>query len=56
MRLSTLHLNNANIEACISESLSALKHFEEYDTLSESKGILTEGYKIKTFEVLSRAY
>jgi hypothetical protein len=36
--------------------LQAIRQFEEYDKRSGSGGMLTEGYKIKTFEVLSRAY
>jgi hypothetical protein len=49
MRLAALNLNSGSIEACIEGSLQAIKQFEEYDKRSGSAGMLTEGYKIKTF-------
>ena len=56
MRLAALQLNSGTVEACIEGSLHAIRQFEEYDKRSGSGDVLTEGYKIKTFEVLSRAY
>lgn len=56
MRLASLHLNSGNVEGCIEGCMEAIKHFEEYDKRSGSAGLITEGYKIKTFEVQSRAY
>jgi hypothetical protein len=56
LRLASLHLNAANIEACIEGCMQAIRQFEEYDRDSGTSGVQTEGLKIKTFEVLSRAY
>lgn len=56
MRLAALQLNSGSVEACIEGALQAIRQFEEYDKHSGSNGMLTEGYKIKTFEILSRAY
>jgi hypothetical protein len=41
MRLSSLYLNNGNIEACIEGALQSIKQFEEYDKKSNSAGVLT---------------
>jgi hypothetical protein len=43
------------MEACVETSLDAVKNFDEYDKRTGSP-VLTEGYKIKTFEILARAY
>ena len=55
MRLASLHLNSGDIEGCIEGALDSIKQFEEYDKTSGALS-LTEGYKIKTYEVLARAY
>lgn len=55
MRLSALELNNGNIDSSINGCLQAISQFEEFDKKSGT-GVLTEAYKIKTYEVLSRAY
>jgi hypothetical protein len=55
MRTASLHLNNGSIDACLEGALDAIKHFDDYDRRSGTTS-LTEGYKVKTFEVLARAY
>ena len=55
MRLASLHLNSGDIEGCIEGALDSIKQFDEYDKNSGAPS-LTEGYKIKTYEVLARAY
>ena len=55
MRLASLHLNSGDIEGCIEGALDSIKHFDEFDKNSGTPS-LTEGYKIKTYEVLARAY
>ena len=55
MRTASLHLNNGSIDACLEGALDAIKHFDDYDRRTGSAA-LTEGYKVKTFEVLARAY
>jgi hypothetical protein len=55
MRTASLYLNSGQVEQCVEGALDSIKQFEEYDRTS---GVLTltEGYKIKTYEVLARAY
>jgi hypothetical protein len=36
-------------------ALDAIKNFDEYDKTTGSP-VLTEGYKVKTFEILARSY
>jgi hypothetical protein len=55
MRTASLKLNNGDMDACIETSLDAIKQFDEYDKRTGSP-TLTEGYKIKTFEILARCY
>jgi hypothetical protein len=55
MRTASLELNNGNTDACIETALDAIKQFDEYDKRTGSP-VITEGYKIKTFEILARCY
>ena len=55
MRLASLNLNSGDIEGAIEGSLDSIRQFDDYDKKSGSLS-LTEGYRIKTFEVLARSY
>ena len=56
MRLAALHLNNGHLEHCNETAMSAVREFEEYESKSGGGPGATDTYKVKTFEVLSRAY